>query len=386
MRQLNPDEHEIYDDAQGVRRGRHDLRPLRAGAQKSVHCRSARSSADRQRRLERRHEPRGNRRKGRERVARVVPDRDAAGNLPCTPSVAATTRCGDEVRAKADAYAEAVEKSAWDGEWYRRAYFDDGSPLGSRTSDECKIDSIAQSWSVISGAGQPDRVKTAMESLNKYLVREDARLIMLLTPPFDKTTHDPGYIQGYLPGVRENGAQYTHAALWAVLATALQGDGDRAFELFQMLNPITHADSAEGGRHLQGRALRRCRGCVHRRRATSVAAAGRGTPGQRAGCIASRSKAILGFHQRGEQLLHRTVHSRRAGSSSPSSIGTDRRRTRSRSRTRMDYNPAPSQLTVDGQTAGEAIDLVDDGKHHRVTASLAPSASSAPEKPEKVRL
>ena len=84
-----------------------------------------------------------------------------------------------------------------------------------------------------------------MQSLNKYLVRDDARLIMLLTPPFDKTTHDPGYIQGYLPGVRENGAQYTHAALWAVLATALQGDGNRAFELFQMLNPITHADSAE---------------------------------------------------------------------------------------------------------------------------------------------
>jgi cellobiose phosphorylase len=148
--------------------------------------------------------------------------------------------------AKADAYTEAVERSAWDGEWYRRAYFDDGSPLGSRTSDECKIDSIAQSWSVISGAGRPDRTRVAMQSLNKYLVREDARLILLLTPPFDKTTHDPGYIQGYLPGVRENGAQYTHAALWAVLATALQGDGDRAFELFQMLNPITHADSAKG--------------------------------------------------------------------------------------------------------------------------------------------
>src|SRR5205809_6419852 len=152
----------------------------------------------------------------------------------------------DEMLAKADQYAEAVERSGWDGEWYRRAYFDDGSPLGSRTSDECKIDSIAQSWSIISGAGRPDRTRIAMQSLNKYLVREDARLIMLLTPPFDKTTHDPGYIQGYLPGVRENGAQYTHAALWAVLATALQGHGDRAFELFQMLNPITHADTADG--------------------------------------------------------------------------------------------------------------------------------------------
>jgi len=112
-------------------------------------------------------------------------------------------------------------------------------------ASECKIDSIAQSWSVISGAGSPDRTRIAMQSLNKYLVREDARLILLLTPPFDKTTHDPGYIQGYLPGVRENGAQYTHAALWAVLATALQGDGDRAFELFQMLNPITHSDTPQ---------------------------------------------------------------------------------------------------------------------------------------------
>lgn len=151
---------------------------------------------------------------------------------------------GDELRARAEEYRIAVEASAWDGEWYRRAYFDDGSPLGSSTSDECRIDSIAQSWSVISGAGDPERRKIAMQSLNSHLVKEDARLLMLLTPPFDKTTHDPGYIQGYLPGVRENGAQYTHAALWAVLATALQGDGDRAFELFQMINPITHGDSA----------------------------------------------------------------------------------------------------------------------------------------------
>jgi cyclic beta-1,2-glucan synthetase len=135
----------------------------------------------------------------------------------------------------------AVEEHGWDGAWYRRAYFDDGTPLGSAQNDECRIDSIAQSWSVISGAGDPARQEQAMRSLEEHLVRQDARLIMLLTPPFDKTPHDPGYIKGYLPGVRENGAQYTHAALWAVLATALRGDGDRAFELFQMLNPLTHA-------------------------------------------------------------------------------------------------------------------------------------------------
>lgn len=148
------------------------------------------------------------------------------------------------MRRQADAYAEAVERSAWDGRWYRRAFYDDGTPLGSSISDECRIDSIAQSWSVISGAGQEDRQVMAMQSLDRELVDNSARLMPLLTPPFDHGTHDPGYIRGYLPGVRENGAQYTHAALWGVMATALRGDGDRAFELFQMLNPLTHAATA----------------------------------------------------------------------------------------------------------------------------------------------
>jgi cyclic beta-1,2-glucan synthetase len=150
-----------------------------------------------------------------------------------------------DFRRRADEYLAAVEEHGWDGAWYRRAYFDDGTPLGSLGSDECRIDSIAQSWSVISGAGDPARQAQAMASLEEYLVREDARLLMLLTPPFDTTPKDPGYIKGYLPGVRENGAQYTHAALWAVLATALRGDRDRAFELFQMLNPLTHARTPE---------------------------------------------------------------------------------------------------------------------------------------------
>ena len=151
-----------------------------------------------------------------------------------------------ELRVHADGYARAANESAWDGAWYRRAYFDDGAPLGSAESDECKIDSIAQSWSVISAAGEVDKRDRAMASLDHWLVREDARLIMLLTPPFDKTVHDPGYIKGYLPGVRENGAQYTHAALWAVLATALNGEQDRAFQLYQMINPLTHAATPEG--------------------------------------------------------------------------------------------------------------------------------------------
>jgi cyclic beta-1,2-glucan synthetase len=155
--------------------------------------------------------------------------------------VGAATR----LRQQAEGYAAAAEAHGWDGAWYRRAYFDDGTPLGSAMSDECRIDSIAQSWSVLSGAGYPGRRAQAMASLETHLVRDDARLVMLLTPPFDQTPTDPGYIKGYLPGVRENGAQYTHAALWAVLATALQGNGERAFELFQMLNPLTHARTPE---------------------------------------------------------------------------------------------------------------------------------------------
>ncbi|MBL0178367.1 MAG: hypothetical protein IPP98_04465 [Gemmatimonadetes bacterium] len=149
------------------------------------------------------------------------------------------------LRTQATAYVEAVELHGWDGDWYRRAYFDDGTPLGSASNEECRIDAIAQSWSVLSGAARPERQARAMRALEEQLVREDGRLIMLLTPPFDRGTSDPGYIKGYLPGVRENGAQYTHAALWAVLAVAEQGRGARAFELFQMLNPLMHARTPE---------------------------------------------------------------------------------------------------------------------------------------------
>lgn len=151
----------------------------------------------------------------------------------------------ERFRMRANNYVTAVEAYGWDGNWYRRAYFDNGAPLGSASSDECRIDAIAQSWSVISNAGSAKRQEQAMHAMDRQLVREDARLIMLLTPPFDKGAHDPGYIKGYLPGVRENGAQYTHGALWAVQATAMLGDSDRAFALYQMINPLTHGDSPE---------------------------------------------------------------------------------------------------------------------------------------------
>ncbi|KZC25985.1 MULTISPECIES: GH36-type glycosyl hydrolase domain-containing protein [unclassified Rhodanobacter] len=149
-------------------------------------------------------------------------------------------RCVGEV----DRLRAALEQHGWDGAWYRRAYFDDGTPLGSAGNEECRIDSIAQSWSVLSGLAAPERQRQAMESLDTHLVRRDAGLVQLLRPPFDKSPLDPGYIKGYLPGVRENGGQYTHAAIWATMAFAELGDRERAWELLRMINPVDHGTGA----------------------------------------------------------------------------------------------------------------------------------------------
>jgi cyclic beta-1,2-glucan synthetase len=151
----------------------------------------------------------------------------------------------DQCLREADQLRRSIEQHGWDGGWYRRAYFDDGSPLGSAGNAECRIDSIAQSWSVLSGAGGAERSRAAMEALDRHLVcREDA-LVKLLDPPFDKSASNPGYIKGYVPGVRENGGQYTHAAIWAAMAFAELGDSRRAWELFAMINPVNHARSAQ---------------------------------------------------------------------------------------------------------------------------------------------
>ncbi len=146
-------------------------------------------------------------------------------------------------RAHANTLRESLEREAWDGDWYRRGYFDDGSPLGSVSNSECRIDSIAQSWAVISQAADPARAARAMAAVDKYLVRRDDGVVLLFTPPFDHTTSDPGRIKGYPPGLRENGGQYTHGAIWSVIAFAMLGDGDKAAELFSLLNPINHAST-----------------------------------------------------------------------------------------------------------------------------------------------
>jgi len=139
-----------------------------------------------------------------------------------------------------------IAASGWDGRWYRRAYFDDGTPLGSSENVECQIDSISQSWSVLSGAGTQDRTTVAMQSVYERLVKRDDQLILLLDPPFDKSDLNPGYIKGYVPGVRENGGQYTHGAIWTAMAFAEMGATDRAWELFAMINPIHHGSTTAG--------------------------------------------------------------------------------------------------------------------------------------------
>ncbi|MBB4637081.1 GH36-type glycosyl hydrolase domain-containing protein [Longimicrobium terrae] len=282
-----------------------------------------------------------------------------------------------ELRAHADGYAAAAEAHGWDGEWYRRAYFDDGTPLGSRESDECRIDSIAQSWSVISGAGAPERQDRAMRSMEEHLVREKERMLVLLTPPFDQTSNDPGYIKGYLPGVRENGAQYTHAALWAVLATAIRGEGNRAFELYQMLNPLTHTATAEG---------------VHRYRAepyvvaadvyTAEGQLGRGGwtwyTGSASWTYRVGLESILGFTRRGDTLRidpcvpdawpEFTIEYRFGAALYVITVLHPGR-----------IRAAGASVTVDGRNVeGPSFSLVDDGVRHEVIVRAGGAGMDAP--------
>ena len=154
------------------------------------------------------------------------------------------TAFADRCLSEAAALRRRLEEAAWDGAWYRRAYFDDGTPLGSSSNPECQIDSIAQSWSVLSGAADPPRARAAMDAVDARLVRRDDRLVRLLDPPFDTSALDPGYIKGYVPGVRENGGQYTHAAIWAAMAFAHLGNAERAWEVWTLINPLAHGASA----------------------------------------------------------------------------------------------------------------------------------------------
>ncbi len=204
--------------------------------------------------------------------------------------------------AHAAALRESLERNAWDGAWYRRGYFDDGSPLGSADSDECRIDSIAQSWAVISGAADPIRAAQAMTVVDEQLIRRADGVALLFAPPFDRGSHDPGYIKGYPPGLRENGGQYTHAATWSVIAFTRLGQGDKAAELFSLLNPINHTNTRTGLRRYKAEPYAIAADVYSV--APHVGRAGwtwyTGAAGwlYRAGL-----EGILGFHLQGDQLL-----------------------------------------------------------------------------------
>jgi cyclic beta-1,2-glucan synthetase len=269
-------------------------------------------------------------------------------------------------------YVAAVEQTSWDGEWYRRAYFDDGTPLGSHANDECKIDSLAQTWGVISGAADPERARTAMVSLEKYLVDNQHGIIKLLTPAFDTTPNDPGYIKGYLPGVRENGAQYTHAALWVVLATAMMGDDERALALWQMINPLSHTSDAAGLDTYKVEPY-----VVAADVYTAEGHVGRGGwtwyTGSASWMYRVALEAILGFRKTGESLhIDPSVPSGWSGFTIEYRYGS--------SQYTIDVritHGAPreaTRITADGRTVGvDGIPLVDDGQPHMVVVEIARS-------------
>ena len=263
-----------------------------------------------------------------------------------------------------------IEAEAWDGDWYRRAYFDDGTPIGSSLSPECRIDSIAQSWSVIHGGATDGRARRAMESVEEYLVHRGDGLVLLFDPPFDEWEVDPGYIKGYLPGVRENGGQYTHAAVWCAIAFATLGDGDRAGELFGLLNPINHASTRAG---------------IHRYRVEPYVAAadvyskaphvGRGGWTWYTGSAGWMYRAgvewILGFRLRGARLVIDPCIPRAWGE-----FEIAFRYHSSRYEIRVSNPNAVSRgvvsLEMDGAVLshGDGLDLVDDGSTHEVRVTL----------------
>ena len=268
-------------------------------------------------------------------------------------------------REHARALAQAIERESWDGGWYRRGYYDDGTPLGSVHSDECRIDSVAQSWAVISGAAEHGRATRAMAAVDTLLVSRADGLVKLFAPAFDRTSHDPGYIKAYPPGLRENGGQYTHAATWCALAFALQGDGDRAMELFALLNPINHANSAAAVERYKVEPYVVCADVY------SVAPhIGRGGwtwyTGSAGWMYRSGVEGILGINLRGRTLVVDPC-SPRTWPGFEFTYPYRSSRYRIKVNNPRGVNRGIARASVDGQVitgAGCAIALVDDGREH----------------------
>ncbi len=215
-----------------------------------------------------------------------------------------------------DKLRAALETAGWDGDYYRRGYFDDGTPLGSSSSEECQIDSLGQSWSVLSGEGEADRSQQAMNAVMSKLVDEDLGIIRLFTPAFSRTPHNPGYIKGYPPGVRENGGQYTHAATWVVLALAKLGRSEDAWKCFSMLSPVNHALNREASETYRVEPYV-VTADVYGENAYAVAAAGAGTRALPACSTVRRSKAFSASPVTAASCISR-LRCRKPGMVSPS--------------------------------------------------------------------
>ncbi|GAB2539411.1 GH36-type glycosyl hydrolase domain-containing protein [Rhodanobacter koreensis] len=276
-------------------------------------------------------------------------------------------------RTYSDDLRKALEQ-AWDGQWYRRGYYDDGAPLGSHESDECRIDTIAQSWSVMAGAADQQHAAQAMASVDKLLVDHPNQIARLFTPPFDHAKENPGYIKGYPPGVRENGGQYTHGATWSIFAWARLGDGDRAADLFNMLNPIRHSDSDEAMTRYKVEPYVACADVY------SVGAlTGHGGwtwyTGSAAWLYRGGLEAVLGFHLQGDKLrIDPCVPKDWPGFQ----LVYQHRGQQQVSRYEISVeNPGRvcrgvAGIELDGQTlaSGDAVTLADDGQMHRVRVVL----------------
>lgn len=270
----------------------------------------------------------------------------------------------------------ALETAGWDGDWYRRAYYDDGTALGSHTSEECRIDTIAQSWSVISGIGDPVHAAQAMASVDKHLVDRKNKVAMLFTPAFDKSTHDPGYIKGYLPGIRENGGQYTHGSLWSIFAWAKLGDGDKAGELFDIFNPIHHSRTARASEHYKVEPYVSCADVY-----SVDELAGRGGwtwyTGSGGWLYRAGLEAVLGFNLRGDHLLlDPCIPASWPGFDISYRHGSSRYVIEVENPYGVSHGVAKAELdgvavqSVDSRQRGASILLVDDGGKHHVRVQM----------------
>jgi cyclic beta-1,2-glucan synthetase len=287
----------------------------------------------------------------------------------------ATTWLGEASKLRAS-----LEAHAWDGEWYRRGFFDDGTPLGSASSDECRIDAIAQSWSVISGGAQPQRAEKAMQSLEANLLRRDPPLAMLFTPPFERSLQEPGYVKAYPKGIRENGGQYTHAAVWTSIAFAMQGKAELAMEVFNMLNPVRRATTRADVQRYKVEPY-----VVAADVYSETPHAGRGGwtwyTGSAGWLYRAGLEWILGFRQRdGRMSLAPCVPPEWDG------FSITFRYRNSTYEVLVDKQPGPSavpQFTVDGQVqkpGRNVVDLVDDAGRHTVhVAWLGESSATSAE-------